>query len=209
MGVDDVERDLGDLAARRLLGELRRVPGVGRATLFSSEKALRIWIDPVKLVGFGMVPGDVTAAVSAQNAQVASGTIGAQPAVEGQRIAALVGDMNKAASAIERAAGLGQNEAYEEISYEGYGPGGVAVLVEAATDNRNRTAGEIRKIDKAASKITIKHGEIKNLDIPAMQMAFRVADPNWLKTLQVHDKVRFSADKVGGQFTITALEVRK
>ena len=42
--------------------------------------------------------------------------------------------------AIDRASGLGQSEAYEEITYEGYGPGGVAVLVEAATDNRNRTA---------------------------------------------------------------------
>ncbi len=84
------ESDLGDLAARRILGELRRVPGVGRATLFSSEKALRIWVDPVKLVGLGMVPGDVTAAVQAQNAQVASGTVGAQPAAEGQRIAANV-----------------------------------------------------------------------------------------------------------------------
>ncbi len=66
------------------------MPGVGRATLFSSEKALRIWIDPVKLVGFGMVPGDVTAAVGAQNPQVASSIVGAQPAVEGQRIAANV-----------------------------------------------------------------------------------------------------------------------
>ncbi len=84
------ETDLGDLAARRVLGELRRVPGVGRATLFSSEKALRIWIDPVKLVGFSMTPGDVTAAVGAQNAQIASGIVGAQPAGEGQRIAANV-----------------------------------------------------------------------------------------------------------------------
>ncbi|GJE73339.1 multidrug efflux RND transporter permease subunit [Methylorubrum podarium] len=84
------DTDLGDLAARRLLGELRRVPGVGRATLFSSEKALRIWIDPVKLVGLNMTPADVTAAVAAQNAQVTSGIVGAQPAKEGQRIAANV-----------------------------------------------------------------------------------------------------------------------
>jgi YebC/PmpR family DNA-binding regulatory protein len=48
--------------------------------------------------------------------------------------------------AIERAAGLGQSDAYEEIVYEGYGPGGVAVLVEAATDNRNRTASEVRSL---------------------------------------------------------------
>src|SRR5919197_374878 len=48
--------------------------------------------------------------------------------------------------AIERAAGGGEGEQYEEIVYEGYGPGGVAILVEAATDNRNRTAAEVRSI---------------------------------------------------------------
>lgn len=69
--------------------------------------------------------------------------------------------------------------------------------------------GEVKKIDLEAGKITLKHGEIKNLDMPAMQMSFRVADPSWLKTLQVGDKVRFSADKVNGQFTVTAIEVRK
>lgn len=69
--------------------------------------------------------------------------------------------------------------------------------------------GEVRKIEPEAGKVTLKHGEIKNLDIPAMQMSFRVADPSWLKTLQVGDKVKFTADKVGGQFTITTLEVKK
>lgn len=66
--------------------------------------------------------------------------------------------------------------------------------------------GEVKKVDPEAGKITLKHGEIKNLDMPAMQMSFRVSDPNWLKTLQVGDKVKFTADKVGGQFTITTLE---
>lgn len=66
--------------------------------------------------------------------------------------------------------------------------------------------GEVKKVDAEAGKVTLKHGEIKNLDMPAMQMSFRVSDPNWLKTLQVGDKVKFTADKVGGQFTITTLE---
>lgn len=48
--------------------------------------------------------------------------------------------------AIERASGAGEAEHYEEIAYEGYGPGGVAILVETATDNRNRTAADIRSI---------------------------------------------------------------
>jgi len=65
--------------------------------------------------------------------------------------------------------------------------------------------GEVRKIDTEAGKITLKHGEIKNLDLPAMQMAFRVANPAWLTTVQVGDKVDFSADKVNGQFTITSM----
>jgi Cu(I)/Ag(I) efflux system periplasmic protein CusF len=69
--------------------------------------------------------------------------------------------------------------------------------------------GEVKKIDAEAGKLTLKHGEIKNLDMPAMQMSFRVLDPAWLKTLQVGDKVKFSADKVNGQFTVTAIEVRK
>ncbi|WP_233585016.1 copper-binding protein [Aquabacterium soli] len=69
--------------------------------------------------------------------------------------------------------------------------------------------GEVKKVDADAGKVTLKHGEIKNLDMPAMQMSFRVSDPGWLKTLQVGDKVKFTADKVGGQFTITTLEVKK
>ncbi len=69
--------------------------------------------------------------------------------------------------------------------------------------------GEVKKIDADAGKITLKHGEIKSLDLPAMQMAFRVANPAWLTSVQVGDKVNFTADKVGGQFTITTLEVKK
>lgn len=65
--------------------------------------------------------------------------------------------------------------------------------------------GEVKKVDPEAGKITLKHGEIRNLDIPAMQMSFRVADPAWLKRFQVGDKVTFTADKVGGQFTITSM----
>ncbi|HET8870222.1 MAG TPA: copper-binding protein [Aquabacterium sp.] len=65
--------------------------------------------------------------------------------------------------------------------------------------------GEVKKIDLEANKVTLKHNGIKSLDMPAMQMAFRVADPNWLKNLQVGDKVTFSAAKVDGQFTVTAL----
>jgi len=81
---------LGDYASRSVLPEIQRVPGVGQAQLFGTERAMRIWIDPAKLVGFRLSLTDVTAAIAAQNAQVASGTIGALPATPGQSIFATV-----------------------------------------------------------------------------------------------------------------------
>ncbi len=65
--------------------------------------------------------------------------------------------------------------------------------------------GEVKKIDKAQARITLAHAEIKNLDLPAMTMAFRVKDPAALEPLQVGDRVKFSAEKLGGQFTITSI----
>lgn len=81
---------------------------------------------------------------------------------------------------------------------------GAAALVQAQTSE-----GEVTDVDVASAKIKLKHNGIQNLDIPAMKMSFKVADPAWLKTLQVGDKVKFSAEKVGSQFTVTTLTVEK
>jgi multidrug efflux pump len=81
---------LGDFASRNVLPEIQRVPGVGQANLFGTERAMRIWIDPAKLVGYRLSPADVNAAIVAQNAQVASGTIGDLPSVPGQPVFATV-----------------------------------------------------------------------------------------------------------------------
>ena len=70
---------LGDYASRTVLPEIQRIPGVGQAQLFGTERAMRIWIDPAKLVGFNLSTNDVVAAIRAQNAQVSSGTIGDLP----------------------------------------------------------------------------------------------------------------------------------
>ena len=67
--------------------------------------------------------------------------------------------------------------------------------------------GEVRRIDKAASKITLRHGEIRNLDMPPMTMVFAVRDKAVLERLQPGDKVRFKAVNDAGQFTVTELEV--
>jgi multidrug efflux pump len=70
--------------------ELQRLPGVGQAQLFGTERAMRIWIDPAKLVGFKLSAAEVTAAIKAQNAQVSAGEIGSLPNVAGQGISATV-----------------------------------------------------------------------------------------------------------------------
>jgi Cu/Ag efflux protein CusF len=69
--------------------------------------------------------------------------------------------------------------------------------------------GEVRRIDKDARKLTVKHGEIKNLDMPSMTMVFQVKDPTLLDKVKVGDKVRFRAEKAGGGYAVTALELAK
>ncbi len=81
---------LGDYASRSVLPEIQRLPGVGQAQLFGTEQAMRIWIDPAKLVSYGVSAADVNAAIRAQNAQVSSGAIGDLPNTSGQAIAATV-----------------------------------------------------------------------------------------------------------------------
>ena len=81
---------LGDYASRNVLPELQRVPGIGQAQLFGTERAMRVWIDPAKLQGYSLSAADVNAAIRAQNAQVSSGSIGDLPNIAGQSIAATV-----------------------------------------------------------------------------------------------------------------------
>ena len=66
--------------------------------------------------------------------------------------------------------------------------------------------GEIKKVDKEAGKITVKHGPLVNLDMPAMTMVFKVKDPGMLEQVKTGDKVKFTVEKINGAFTITALQ---
>lgn len=70
------------------------------------------------------------------------------------------------------------------------------------------TDAEVRRIDTAAGKISLRHGEIKNLDMPPMTMVFEVRDPASLAMLAVGDKVRFTADKLLGAYTVLQIEKR-
>lgn len=69
--------------------------------------------------------------------------------------------------------------------------------------------GEVRKVNKDTQKITLRHGELKNLGMPPMTMVFRVSDPAYLDKVKVGDKVRFVAEKVDGLFTVTRIDVQE
>ncbi|MGH8855291.1 MAG: copper-binding protein [Telluria sp.] len=71
------------------------------------------------------------------------------------------------------------------------------------------TDGEVKKIDKEAGKLTLRHGELKNLNMAAMSMVFRVKEPAMLDQVTVGDKVKFAADRVNGAVTIVQLQAAK
>ena len=74
------------------------------------------------------------------------------------------------------------------------------------TASADMTEGEIRKVDMDTKKITIKHGAIKNLDMPGMTMVFQVKDPAMLEKVKAGDKVRFKAEKAGGAIVVTEIQ---
>ena len=68
---------------------------------------------------------------------------------------------------------------------------------------------EVRKVDREQGKVTLRHGPIPNLDMPNMTMVFRVSDPALLEALKEGDKVRFTADRINGAYTVTSMETAK
>lgn len=69
--------------------------------------------------------------------------------------------------------------------------------------------GEVRRVDREQGKVTLKHGPIPNLDMPAMTMVFKVADAKLLDAIKQGDKVKFAAVSAGGTYTVTAIEVAR
>ena len=76
-------------------------------------------------------------------------------------------------------------------------------------DTASLTEGEVRKVDKEAKKLTIRHGAIANLDMPSMTMVFQVPDATALDSVKAGDKIRFRAEKAGGAYTATQIEAAK
>ncbi len=124
------ETALSDFLARNVMNEIRRLPGVGKAQLYGSERAMRIWIDPRKLIAFNLTPEDVNAAVAAQNAQVAPGSIGDLPGRPGQEITANV--LVK-----------GQLSSPEEFA---------AIVLRANPDGSSVTVGDVARVEIGAQE---------------------------------------------------------
>ncbi len=80
------ELALNDYMARNIVEELRRIEGVGRVQLFGTEQAMRVWVDPAKLISYGLSMGDLTEAIQQQNMQIAPGRVGDAPTAPGQRV---------------------------------------------------------------------------------------------------------------------------
>ena len=69
--------------------------------------------------------------------------------------------------------------------------------------------GEVRKVDRDAQKVTLKHGPIAALDMPPMTMVFRVKDPAMLEKMKAGDRIRFRAEKIQGAYTVTEFEPQR
>lgn len=82
-----------------------------------------------------------------------------------------------------------------------------APVAAAQAESRDLTDGEIRRVDKGSGKVTIKHGPIRNLDMPGMTMVFLVRDKSLLNTLKTGDKVRFRAEADNGAYIVTDVRV--
>ena len=79
------------------------------------------------------------------------------------------------------------------------------LVVSPAVADGDIVKGEVVKVDKAAGKVTLKHGPIKKLDMDSMTMVFRVADPAMLDKMKAGEKIEFEADRVNGAITVTKI----
>ena len=92
---DQTQTDLTDYLVANMQDPLSRIPGVGEVTVFGSQYAMRIWLDPAKLVNYKLTTADVRAAIQAQNTQVSAGQLGGTPAVEGQQLNATISALGR------------------------------------------------------------------------------------------------------------------
>ncbi|ACJ01092.1 multidrug efflux RND transporter permease subunit [Rhodospirillum centenum] len=131
------ETTLSDYLARNIIEELRRIDGVGRVQLFGAEQALRIWVDPLRLVSFGLTMADLSAAITQQNTQIAPGRVGDAPTIPGQRVSIPLTVQ-------------GQLQTPEEFA---------AIVLHANADGSKVTLGDVARVELGAQTYSFANRE--------------------------------------------------
>ena len=103
---------------------------------------------------------------------------------------------------------LAQPKAHDHATPPPAGSAPAAATASSAANTADMSDAEVRRVDKGAGKITLRHGEIKHLDMPPMTMVFQVPDPALLDKVKPGDKVKFRAEKAASGYVVTAIEVR-
>ena len=113
----------------------------------------------------------------------------------------------KTLTLVAAAAAFAAGSAAAQMHSHGHSAAAPAAVSQAAA--QPLAEGDVRKIDKGAGKITIKHGPIKSIDMPPMTMVFQVKDRALLDKVKEGDKIRFAAEEKSGDYFVTAIEPAK
>ena len=103
---------------------------------------------------------------------------------------------------------LAQPKTHDHAAQQAAGAAPAAAPAVGAANTAEMSDAEVRRVDKGAGKITLRHGEIKHLDMPPMTMVFQVPAPALLDKVKPGDKVKFRAEKAASGYVVTAIEVR-
>ena len=112
-------------------------------------------------------------------------------------------------AALGAAPALAQPKTSDHAAHQTAAPVAAPATAPAAPQSADMSVGEVRRVDKGAGKLTLKHGEIRNLDMPPMTMVFQVQDPALLDRLRPGDAVRFRAEKTAAGYVVTAIELAR
>ncbi|HJV00915.1 MAG TPA: efflux RND transporter permease subunit, partial [Burkholderiaceae bacterium] len=198
------QADLGDYVAANVIDPLSRVQGVGDVTLFGSQYAMRIWLDPAKLQSYQLTPSDVSAAITAQNTEVSAGELGGAPAVPGQQLNATVTAQSRLQTAEQFGAILLKtsangatvrlrdvarmelgSESYNTVArYNGHAATGVAIKLATGANALDTAAAVKHKID------------LMSKQFPAGMKAVVAYDTTPFVTLSIEEVVKTLAEAI-------------
>ncbi|MBA5639404.1 efflux RND transporter permease subunit [Duganella sp. LX20W] len=198
------QADLGDYVAANVIDPLSRVQGVGDVTLFGSQYAMRIWLDPAKLQSYQLTPADVSAAITAQNTEVSAGELGGAPAVPGQQLNATVTAQSRLQTAEQFGAILLKtsangatvrlrdvarmelgSESYNTVArYNGHAATGVAIKLATGANALDTAAAVKHKID------------LMGKQFPAGMKAVVAYDTTPFVTLSIEEVVKTLAEAI-------------